>query len=140
MPIYETKDDLLNEKSVIDFISGIRPYTFRKLPQRYALDYALIQDGDVVGWAEIKCRSCASTDYADAMVSFFKVKAALELSRVSGLPAHLIVRWTDMTGVINFYSDHQVRTGGRSDRGDTQDIDVCAYYPIAGFQKLDPIC
>jgi len=29
--------------------------------------------------------------------------------------------------------------GGRTDRGDPQDVDVCAYYPIESFKVLEQI-
>ena len=140
MPRYETISDLKNEQSVIEHLSETRDYTFRKLPTRYVLDYAVIKNGDVIGFAEIKCRTCASTDYDTMMVSLSKVLAAHQLSQVTGLPSYLIVRWTDKIGSINFKADHAIRAGGRTDRGDAQDIDVCAYYPITVFTQVNTSC
>jgi hypothetical protein len=51
------------------------------------------------------------------------------LTEATGLPCHLILLYRDALAKLDFASDFTVSPGGRTDRNDPQDLDVCAYYP-----------
>jgi hypothetical protein len=46
------------------------------------------------------------------------------------LPAYLLNVYTDCIARFDFASDFQLGKGGRFDRGDSQDADLCAFFPV----------
>ena len=133
-PMYETQFDRNNEQRVADLLAE-KGYTLVKLPLQYKLDFAIIEDelDKVVGFAELKARTVEMNKYPTAMISLSKVVKAHDISACTNLPSYFIVLYKDALVRINFASEFSVNIGGRSDRGDPQDRDVCAYYPIEGF-------
>ena len=133
-PMYETQADRNNEQRVADLLAE-KGYTLVKLPLQYKLDFAIIEDelDKVVGFAELKARTVEMNKYPTAMISLAKVVKAHDISSCTNLPSYFIVLYKDALVRINFASEFSVNIGGRSDRGDPQDRDVCAYYPIEGF-------
>ena len=132
--MYETQADRNNEQRVADLLAE-KGYTLVKLPLQYKLDFAIIEDelDKVVGFAELKARTVEMNKYPTAMISLAKVVKAHDISSCTNLPSYFIVLYKDALARINFASEFSVNIGGRSDRGDPQDRDVCAYYPIEGF-------
>ena len=133
-PMYETQADRNNEQRVAELLAE-KGYTLVKLPLQYKLDFAIIEDelDKVVGFAELKARTVEMNKYPTAMISLAKVVKAHDISSCTNLPSYFIVLYKDALVRINFASEFSVNIGGRSDRGDPQDRDVCAYYPISGF-------
>jgi Holliday junction resolvase-like predicted endonuclease len=133
-PKYETQADRNNEQRVADLLAE-KGYTLVKLPLQYKLDFAIIEDelDKVVGFAELKARTVEMNKYPTAMISLAKVVKAHDISACTNLPSYFIVLYKDALARINFASEFSINIGGRSDRGDPQDRDVCAYYPIEGF-------
>ena len=133
-PMYETQFDRNNEQRVTELLAE-KGYTLVKLPLQYKLDFAIIEDelDKVVGFAELKARTVEMNKYPTAMISLAKVVKAHDISSCTNLPSYFIVLYKDALVRINFASEFSVNIGGRSDRGDPQDRDVCAYYPIEGF-------
>lgn len=133
-PMYETQFDRNNEQRVAELLAE-KGYTLVKLPLQYKLDFAIIEDelDKVVGFAELKARTVEMNKYPTAMISLAKVVKAHDISSCTNLPSYFIVLYKDALVRINFASEFSVNIGGRSDRGDPQDRDVCAYYPIEGF-------
>ena len=133
-PMYETQFDRNNEQRVAELLAE-KGYTLVKLPLQYKLDFAIIEDelDKVVGFAELKARTVEMDKYPTAMISLAKVVKAHDISSCTNLPSYFIVLYKDALVRINFASEFSVNIGGRSDRGDPQDRDVCAYYPIEGF-------
>ena len=133
-PMYETQADRNNEQRVAELLAE-KGYTLVKLPLQYKLDFAIIEDelDKVVGFAELKARTVEMDKYPTAMISLAKVVKAHDISSCTNLPSYFIVLYKDALVRINFASEFSVNIGGRSDRGDPQDRDVCAYYPIEGF-------
>ena len=132
--MYETQADRNNEQRVAELLAE-KGYTLVKLPLQYKLDFAIIEDelDKVVGFAELKARTVEMNKYPTAMISLAKVVKAHDISSCTNLPSYFIVLYKDALVRINFASEFSVNIGGRSDRGDPQDRDVCAYYPIEGF-------
>jgi len=134
-PKYESEGDIKNERIVSDALRnlGIEVY---KLPVQYRLDWLLRRDGQPIGFAEVKARRCDLNTYPSVMISLSKVMHANMLTEATGLPCHLILLYRDALAKLDFASGFTVGPGGRSDRGDPQDQDVCAYYPIDRLVKI----
>ena len=128
-PKYETDHDIANERIVADALENIGVEVY-KLPVQYRLDWLLRRDNQPIGFAEVKARRCDLNTYPSVMISLSKVMHAKMLSEATGLPCHLILLYRDALAKLDFAADFTVSPGGRSDRNDPQDHDVCAYYPI----------
>jgi hypothetical protein len=141
-PIYETPDDLHNEADVLRLISQLWPSKFHKLPIRYHLDYAATKDnGAVVAYLEIKVRK-HSMDQIDKwggyMLSLAKLQTAEALCRISKAVFVLVVKCPE--GVywskISDFTQFPVVIAGRTDRGDSQDVEPCVMIPTKLFIPL----
>jgi hypothetical protein len=64
------------------------------------------------------------------MISLSKVIQARLLTQHTGLPAYLLNVYKDNIARFDFAGEYEIGKGGRSDRGDPQDADICAYFPI----------
>ena len=135
-PKYETRNDLLNEGSIIDFVSNKWNVNFSKLPLSYRLDYALYQKNNLVGFCEVKRRKYRKSDFETYMISLDKVIKAKELADITNTKSVLIVSWIDVMGWIDLNSDFVCREGGRSDRSDWQDIEPICHYQIRDFKRI----
>jgi len=136
-PKYETQADRKNEQRVSEILKS-KGFTVMKLPISYQLDWAIIDDstGKISSFGEVKTRTFNMDKYPTAMVNLHKVIKANDISACTGLPCYLIVLYLDALARIDFASEFEVKVGGRSDRNDPQDRDVCAYYPISGFRVV----
>ena len=135
---YEKPEDIVAERTALDRACEIWKCTAEKLPIRYELDYLLLREGRGVAWLEIKSRTNARTAYPTYMISFGKIMAARRLSEASQLPSFLLVQWSDYCGYVRLDSllDFRTGVGGRTDRGDEQDIEPVALIPIVDFARL----
>ena len=137
-PTYETSEDLLNEKDVIEkFCGNWINLSFAKLPKQYHLDYCLMMGDSVTGFCEVKVRKNNHNRYSTYILSVAKVSAAKNLQDACGLSSVLIVKWTDKIGYASFKYDWPVFVGGRKDRGDWQDVEPVAHIPLSDFKYLD---
>jgi hypothetical protein len=135
MPKYESQHDLQNERLVADALENIGVEVY-KLPVQYRLDWLLRRDGQPIGFAEVKARKCDMKTFPTVMISLSKVIHARMLTDVTDLPCYLILLYRDGLARLNFASDFSVGPGGRSDRNDPSDHDVCAYYPNERLQVI----
>lgn len=135
MPRYETAADLQNERVVADALAA-HGYEVIKLPIQYRLDWLLRQNNQPIGFAEVKARKCNLNTYPTVMISLSKVIHAQMLTQATGLPCYLILFYRDCIARLNFSDDFAVNPGGRADRDDPQDQDVCAYYPVTRLTKI----
>ena len=134
-PKYETDHDIKNERLVADALENIGVEVY-KLPVQYRLDWLLRRDNQPIGFAEVKARKCDLNTYPSVMISLSKVMHARLLTEATGLPAYLILLYRDALARLDFASEFTVNPGGRADRNDPQDLDVCAYYPRERLQVI----
>jgi len=133
-PIYESENDLRNERQIIGGLNRLWHTQATKLPRTYGLDYTLTRGGRVTAFVEIKCRTIPSWTYETYMISLAKVLRAKGLGNSVGVPALLVVRWNDVVGYIDLRPIAlDVQVGGRTDRGDAQDIEPVCMIPIKDF-------
>lgn len=135
-PRYETREDLTREAELSRVASKKFNCTFSKMPDRYGLDFCATRDGRVVCFAEVKVRTTPFSMYQTYMISLGKVMAARNLAGVTGLPSLLIVGWSDAWGQTRLDIDPwvgSISVGGRTDRGDPQDIEPVVMIPMSAF-------
>ena len=133
---YETQDNLERENNVLRHMSVKWDVSYSKLPISYKLDYAMYRDENLLGFAEVKCRQNSINDFSTYIISLSKVIKARRLASVTGTKSVLIVSWSDATGWINFFSDFEVKQGGRSDRDDWQDQEPVCHFDIKEFKII----
>lgn len=135
--MYETPHDRENEANLISALGPRMRCQFKKLPIKYGLDYIVIKEENPVGFVEFKFRTIPMGKYDTYMISLHKVMMARELMEVTGLPAYLIVQWTDAVGRIRFPTRVQeLGYNGRRDRNDSDDVEPVALLPIKDFEVL----
>ena len=127
--MYETEADRRKEQALADAFKQ-HGYDFYKLPIQYRLDFVVFKDNEAKAFIEVKHRNVRLFDYDTAMVSLSKVIQARLLTQHTGLPAYLLNVYKDNIARFDFAGDYTLGKGGRSDRGDAQDADICAYFPI----------
>ena len=132
---HESPKDLANERAVLDKVCARWKCSAFKLPLRYELDFALLRDGVLKCFVEVKCRKSAQAAYPTAVVGFEKVCTGLTLAEKAGVPFYLICRWTDVIGYTSTFKG-DIRLGGRYDRGDDQDPDLWMHIPVTQFVNL----
>lgn len=139
-PVYETNADLSREQEVSDWLANYWRCEVVKLKPLYQFDRALIQDGEIQAFAEIKCRTNPSTQYKSYLISGDKMLKALAWRKLSGVPCQLVVAWTDAIGIFQVEDDREytVKIGGRKDRADQQDLEPCFFIPLSWF-KIIPV-
>ena len=128
-PMYETEADRRKEQALADAFAA-HGYDFYKLPIQYRLDFVVFKDNKAKAFIEVKHRNVRLFDYDSAMISLSKVIQARLLTQHTGLPAYLLNVYKDNIARFDFAGDYEIGKGGRSDRGDPQDADICAYFPI----------
>ena len=138
-PKYETKEDRNREEVVLSSACRSWGCAAHKLPDRYEFDYLLMRKKVGKAWLEIKVRTNERDDYPDYMVSFAKLMAARRLSGASGLPSFLLVQWVRSKGLIRLdtIKKFTLSMGGRSDRGDAQDLEPVIFIPMQDLVELE---
>lgn len=136
-PKNETAEDLANENEAAEIIARVWEVEVIKLSDYlYRADWALVENGGVKAFAEFKRRS---KKHDKLMISVAKYMYLLELSRCTGLPSLLIIRWPDglwyhkITYPVLLPLD--IRVGGNS-RGQNGDIEPIIYIPIEQFKQI----
>lgn len=133
MPIYENAESLANERRVMNSVTRRFGIVGHKMNGR--VDFVLTRNGEGWGWAEVKCRWNASTDYPTYMIDLSKIDALRTISQFTESHARIIVRWDDCLGVADAKTvKYMTVKGGRTDRGDKNDIDVVALIPLEHFK------
>ena len=101
MPIYETQDDLKVEAQIAEDVAAYWHGAMRKLPEKYALDFAFMRVGVVRAFVEIKSRPDYSMEQFNSMggymLSLLKWERGQALCREAGVRFFLIVRCSDAT-------------------------------------------
>lgn len=135
-PRYETSEDLTREDDFSRVVGKKFNCSFSKMPDRYGLDFCLTRGGVATAFAEIKVRSNPRGKYPTYMISLSKVTSANVLNASTGLPCFLLVRWTDCWGYVRIdgmIAQGNVGIGGRTDRGDPQDMEPVYLIPMSSF-------
>ena len=138
-PVYETDENLAQEKQVLALLCRHWECVSEKMPLRYELDYLLIRRRKAVAWLEIKVRTNNYGYYPSYMISLGKIMAARRLTEATSLPSFLVVQWRDWKGYIRLdnLEKFEISMGGRTDRGDPQDMEPVVLFPIGNFTEIE---
>ena len=137
-PAYESEQDRGNEDRIIDLVCKKWKAKAEKLPKRYIVDYGLYRDGELKAWAEIKCRNVPRSQYPTFFISLEKWLKGRELAIRTNVPFLLIVEWTDGLRYLDArqYPQPPIKSGGRDDRDDWQDIEPMVHLQHEWFKVL----
>jgi hypothetical protein len=116
--IYENQSHRDNEQAVANLISREKNLTLVKLHMKDRLDYVAFRGDRVRCFIEVRCRNISSTMHSDIM------------------PCYFFVQWIDRLGYIKFDEECRLNMGGRVDRGDQQDIELCTYFETSRFKNF----
>lgn len=134
---YESAGDRNIENMIFDFLDQEKGFQLHKMPISYRLDAIAFRASECRGFAEIKRRNNESTKYPTYMISLGKVMAARQLTTETGLRSRLFVLFTDHLTAIDFAAEFTVGIGGRTDRGDSADIEPCAFFDMDQFDIIE---
>lgn len=137
-PMYESGDDLSRERLVAKRVAEAFGMEAVKLPKSYPMDFALVLNNSVSVLLEVKCRTCSMSQYDTYMLSLAKLAHCQQLGKTGNIGVKLAVAWSCGTiGGIDLMSvSPTISIGGRTDRGDWQDIEPVAHIPISSFTLL----
>jgi len=133
----ETTENLKLELLTMAMVAEKWKVTPVKLPQYSQLDFALLRDGKIAAFAEVKCRTFDMNRYKTSLIHLHKMIYARQVAFETGIPTFLIVRWMDKVGCCSFKVDFETTIGGRRDRGIERDYGLMAEVPIDEFQVLE---
>ena len=137
-PIYEDSASKADESRIAKVVEQLWKCKVEKLPRKNYVDYALMRDKELSAYAEVKSRKNERNKYPTWMVSLEKWMYAKRIAEVSnGVPMLFIVEWTD--GIYWLRQDTAeffVGVGGRSDRGDDMDRELCVFVNVNQFLPL----
>lgn len=135
-PIYENGETLAAEEATIRKAAKVWRCEYRKLPRQYRVDWAMVRAGKIAAWVECKRRHNKRNKYPSLMLSLSKVAHGLDLERQTGLPFLLVVEWDDCLAYLRLQGIGALRFGGRQDRGDWQDVEPVADFPVEDFEVI----
>lgn len=139
-PLYETEADREREAKAITVLEKATGLSAVKRPDHTVADFSLVDDGYVVGYVEVKTRTCKSNTYSTYHISKKKLTGLMDLASRDGVKVGLLVQWKDRSGFISigkFLNNASYKVGGRYDRGDKADIEVMADVDIKHFTMLN---
>jgi hypothetical protein len=134
--MHETAQDLRNELDVIVAYAKMLNFGHQKLPIAYKADYALVEDGDVKAFVEIKCRNVNHDTYDTIILSLRKWHDINEMAQRINIPAVFVIRYDD--GVFSIpmrETPDAITIGGRVDRNDSRDIEPVIHYNIDRLRR-----
>lgn len=134
-PLYESERDRERELSVMQAALAGRDVSAVKLPAAYEVDFGLMREGKLIGVAEVKVRSKA---FDTLMLSLHKARA-LRAFAEDGLEAWVVACVPEGIYALAVKADElfDLRLGGRSDRGDWQDIEPVVHFPMPPLRVAD---
>ncbi len=137
-PIYEKTEDRNRERAIFQLLAKKLNCVCITTPKLSRIDRLICtKKGKLKAIVELKIRTNKHDAYPTYMLSAAKYKKMLSLADALKVHALLLVRYTDKTRMVKLEKEYQLNIGGRTDRGDAQDIEECIYIPIEDFVDLD---
>ena len=135
--MYETDETKAKEQKLGELVGLKWKCELQKVSYKYKLD-CLAMRGDIpMAWVELRCRTNDMLEYPTYMISLAKVQGAKRLEEDTGLPAFLVVEWTDQVRFVNLAQvDWSLGFGGMHDMRDWQDQEPVCFIPIELFQEF----
>jgi len=137
-PIYEKTEDRNRERAVFQLLSKKLNCVCITTPKLSRIDRLICtKKGKLKAIVELKIRTNKHDAYPTYMLSAAKYKKMLSLADALKVHALLLVKYADKIRMVKLEEEYQLSIGGRTDRGDAQDIEECVYIPIKDFVDLD---
>lgn len=134
--MYENSQTLSVEEATMDAVCKAWNLGRRKLPISYRIDWAVTDRNEPVAWAECKRRYNPHDQYPTLILSLAKYMHGMELAERTGLPFLIIVEFDDGIRFCKHEVMPPIVWGGRSDRGDPQDMEPMVDIPMSKFVAL----
>ena len=144
---YETKEDRSKEQNIVNYIQkciGSEIVITPSLPYSYNLDRALIKNGDIRAWLEIKVQNYNLEYYTlpEYWLSLRKANEGVQWSRITDRPFYLIVKFSDVGIMFSMITleclrSYRIDYGGRTiTRRDAEDQELILHIPVDRFSKI----
>lgn len=139
-PTYETQADRDHEQQVINLLCEKWGCEAWKTPTFYPVDWSLGSNRQVKAMAEIKFRNKSYSSYLISLSKFSDMLAGSNL-----LPYLLVICWPEEGKRVVRYAKvtpdlHKgIVHGGRTDRGDSQDVEPLVEIPMDKFVYVGEI-
>lgn len=141
-PIYETPESLSAEEKFLQLLKApLRCSSVTKVRKKFYPIDAIAKLGHfTVAFIEAKCRSNNINAYPTYMLSLDKFQNGAWLAECFNADYIIAVQWADCCGLWR-WRDHridrpQIQIGGRTDRGDEQDVEPVIHIPILEFERF----
>lgn len=136
-PIYETDADRDRELATITAVADRLGLEVKTMPRRYPVDFMLTKGKGARYFAEVKCRKCERQTYPTFMLGLAKYIGMITLQEQTGVPTIIVVGWKDLIGMLRLpVPNLRIEVGGRTDRGDAQDVEPVVQIPTDLFQRV----
>ena len=138
-PLYETENDLQNERGVADILAKAWKIDLHKLPISYWLDFFVTKAGKGKAVLEVRCRNNTHNKYPTLMLALAKWKHGIEYARCNGLAFVFAVKFTD--GLFYYLYDKndvfETNWGGRTKNvRDSADVEPVVHIPINKLKRV----
>jgi hypothetical protein len=138
---FEQARNIANQKDVIErVLASWGCSAAYALPRAYGLDYALLCEGQLHSFVEIKCRDLMFGLGDGYYIALQKAIRAQQLTAMSGVESLLVVRFRD--GTIRWAplgARRCVTFFGRAIPRDGEDHEPCSVIPWRSFYPLDAL-
>jgi hypothetical protein len=136
--LYENEGTKEDEERIAALCERAWECKFRKLPIKNRIDFAVTTEDGLLGYAEIKKRKNSKGKYKTWLIALDKWLHAKHIAETSnGVPMMFVVEWEE--GIFWIRQDevvYRVGVGGRSDRSDQMDRELCVFVDVDQFQPL----
>ncbi len=139
-PTYESAEDRHNEAKIASKFARAGWEAF-KLPPSYRADFAFVSSktGVIMAYAECKRRKNAFGYYPTLLIAVAKWDALVVLGARVKFGSFIVIQFDD--GIYYVQVDDMIvgppLKGGRTDRGDSADIEPTIHVSIEYFRKLN---
>lgn len=136
-PTYERAEDRRRQRDIIEEVAYRWRASWKGRVRYDPVDYDLYRGGALVAKAEVKARPFLHATYPDYMLSAAKWRKACSQAAAAGVPLWLVVGYTDgcyctrLDGI-----SPRIAMGGRQDRGDPRDMELCIYVLMKEFRRF----
>lgn len=143
-PVYETTADRQRQLAVANHVLSQFTQPKRKLvalPRLHPADYAITKpDGQIIVMLEVKCRRQKIEVYPSLILSARKVSSTMTFCDHANIAYCIAADWADAIGIISVTAERmrgwRCDMGGRTDRGDSDDIEPVFHIPVSDFKRL----
>ena len=141
-PIYESDEDLSEEKKIVTDVCTAWGCEAHKLPISYHLDFLLqTEKGTPLIFLEIKRRNFFWNQYPDVIISLSKLITATNVKASTGLLTNFVVKSDDALMWFRLNEaqgrDDWIRVGGRTlNTRDSADIEPVVHIPVSQFKQV----